>query len=70
MFQVLGKCVDFMTNAPVHSFYLCTCLQVDDAMREEVEHLLAYLFSVVPVFEYVAWRQVVPYLIEVFDQLV
>ena len=59
-----------MTDAPVHRLDLRTCLQVDDTVTEEVEDLLTYLLGIVPVLEYIAWREVVPYLIEVFHQLV
>ena len=68
--QVLGQSVDLVADTPVHCLYLGTCLQVNDAMREQVEHLLTYLFSIVPVLQDVAGRQVIPYLIQVFHQLV
>ena len=59
-----------MAYTPIHGLYLGTRLEVDNAVGEEVEHLLANLLGVVPVFEHVAGRQVVPYLVEVFHQLV
>ena len=59
-----------MAYTPVHGFYLGSCLEVDDAMREEFQSLVAYLLSVVPVFEHIAWVQVVPDIIQVFYQLV
>ena len=39
-------------------------------MREELQSLVAYLLGVVPVFKHVARVDVVPDLIEVFDELV
>ncbi len=70
MLQVLGQGVYFVADTPVHGFYLGTCLQIDNAVRKEVEHFFAYLLRVVPVFQHVAWREVVPYLVEVLHQLV
>ena len=67
--QVFGQRVDLVAHAPVHGLYLRPCLQINNAVGEEVEHLLAYLLGVVPVFEHVARRQVIPYLIKVFYQL-
>ena len=59
-----------MAYAPVHGLNLCACLQVDDAVGKEVEHLLANLFCIVPVFQHIVGRQVVPDIIEVLYQLV
>ena len=70
MLQVLGQGIDLVAHAPVHRLDGGARLQVDDAVGEEVEHLLADLLGVVPVFEDVAGREVVPYLVEVFDELV
>ena len=39
-------------------------------MGEQVEHFLAYLFGIVPILKDIAWREIVPDLIEVFHQLV
>ena len=36
---------------PVERLYLCACLEVDDAVAEEVEGLFAYVLGVVPVLE-------------------
>ena len=70
VFHVLCQIVNLMAYTPVHGFYLGSCLEVDDAMREEFQSLVAYLLSVVPVFEHIAWVQVVPDIIQVFYQLV
>ena len=67
--QVLRQCMNLVTDAPVHRLNLCTRLQIDDTMREEVEHLLTNLLSIVPVFQHIAWTEVVPYLIEILHQL-
>ena len=66
MFQTLGECVDLMTYTPVHCLYFSTCLQIDNTMREKVEHLLTDLFRIVPVLQHVTRGEVVPYLIKVF----
>ena len=39
-------------------------------MGEEVEHLLANLLSIMPVLQHITRRQVIPYLIQILDQLV
>ena len=70
MFHLLGQVVHLAAYAPVHTFNLGTCAQVDNAVREEVERLLTYLLSVVPVFQHGALVQVVPNLVKVFHQLV
>ena len=54
MLQVLGQRIDFMTNAPVHSFNLGTRLQVHDTMCEQVKHLFSDLLGIVPVFNHIA----------------
>jgi len=41
--------MNLVADAPVHRLNLCARLQVDDAVAEQVEHLLTYLFRVVPV---------------------
>ena len=70
MLQVLGQRIDFVTNAPVHGLNLGTRLQVHDTMCEQVEHLFPDLLGIVPVFEHIAGREVIPDLIEVLHQLV
>ena len=70
MLHVLGKTVDLVAHAPVHRLNLGTGLQVYDAVREELQSLVANLLSIVPVLQHVAWIQVVPYLIKVLHQLV
>ena len=70
MLHVLGKTVDFVAHAPVHRLNLCTGLQIYDAVREELQCLFTYLLCIMPVFQHVAWIQIVPYLIQVLDQLV
>ena len=67
---MLGKTVDLVAHAPVHRLNLGTGLQVYDAVREELQSLVANLLSIVPVLQHVAWIQVVPYLIKVLHQLV
>ena len=59
-----------VADGPVEAFYLGACLQVDDAVPEQVECLLAYVFGIVPVFEERPSAQLVPYLREVVYQLV
>ena len=70
MLQSLCHAVHLAANAPVHALYLGTCAQVDNAVREEVESLVAYLLGVVPVLKHSAWVEVVPYLVEVLYELV
>ena len=70
MLQVLGQRIDFMTNAPVHGFNLCTCLQIHDTVCEQVEHLFPDLLGIVPVFKHIAGREVIPDFVEVLHQLV
>ena len=53
MLEVLGQRMDFVAHAPVHRLHFGTRLEVDNAMSEEVEHLLADLFCIVPVFEHI-----------------
>ena len=68
--HLLGERIDFMAYAPVHALNLGTGLEVYDAMREELEGLVAYLLGIMPVFEHILGVEVVPYLVEVLDQLV
>ena len=69
MLHVLGKVVDLVAHTPVHRLNLCTGLQIYDAVREELQCLFTYLLCIMPVFQHVAWIQIVPYLIQVLDQL-
>ena len=68
--HVLGEVVDLMAHAPVHCLYLCTGLQIDDAVGEELQCLVAYLLGVVPVLQHITRVQIVPDFVEVFHQLV
>ena len=70
MLERLGQHVDFPAHTPVHALYLGPCAQVYDAVAEEVECLLAYLLSIVPVFEHGSGIEIVPDVVEVFHQLV
>ena len=70
MLQTLGEGMNLVTHAPVHRLHLSTGLQVDDTMREEVEHFLTDLFGIVPVLKHITRREVVPDIIEVLHQLV
>lgn len=65
-----GYGVDLARYRPVEFLDLGAGLKVDQAVREELEGLVAYLLRVVPVLEGAALRQVVPYLVEVLHQLV
>ena len=67
--HALSHAVHLAADAPVHALYLGACAQVDDAVREEIERLVAYLFGVVPVLEHRARAQIVPYLVEVLHEL-
>ena len=67
MLHVLGKIVDLVAHTPIHCLNFCTGLQIYDAVREELQSLVANLLSIVPVLQHVAWIQVVPYLIEVLN---
>ena len=68
--QCLCHAVHLAANAPIHALYLGTCAQVDNAVREEVESLVAYLLGIVPVLKHCAWIEIVPYLVEILDELV
>ena len=70
MLQALGEGMDLMTDAPIHGLHFGTGSQVYDTMTEQVEDFFPDLFGIMPVFEYVAGREVVPDLIEVLHQLV
>ncbi len=70
MLQCLGDGVDLVAYAPVHGLNLGARLQVDHAVGKEVETVLAYLVGVVPVLEHRLRVEVIPYLVEVLDQLV
>ena len=69
MFQTLCEGMDLMTDAPIHGLHFSACLQVDDTMREQIEHLFADLLCIVPVLEYIARGEVVPDLIKIFHKL-
>ena len=70
MLHVLGKVVDLVAHAPVHRLNLGTGLQIYDAVREELQCLVANLLGIVPVFQHIARIQIIPYLIKVLHQLV
>ena len=59
-----------MAHAPVHRLNLGSGFQVHDSVGKKVEHLFTNLLSVVPVFEHIACRKIVPDVIKVLDQLV
>ena len=40
--------VDFASHAPEEFLDLCPGLEVDHAVAEELEHLVAYLLGIVP----------------------
>jgi len=67
---VVGQFGHLVTDGPVEALYLGACLEVDDAVAEEVECLLAYVFGVVPVLEEGAAGEFVPYLGEVVHEFV
>ena len=70
MLKTLRQSVYLMTYTPIHSLNLCTGLQVDNAVREEVEHLFADLLRIMPVLQHIAGREIIPDIIQVFHQLV
>ena len=59
-----------MTVSPIMGFHLCTGLQVDDSVAEEVESLVSDVFSIMPILKHRACRELVPYLSEVVNELV
>ena len=69
-FHLRGYAVYLARDRPVEFLDLGAGPEVDDAVREELERLVAYLLCVVPVLEGAALRQVVPYLVQVLDELV
>ena len=66
MLHVVGNGIYFAADAPIEFLYLCSCVEVNNAVAEEVECLFAYLLGIVPRFEDAALAQVVPYLIQLF----
>ena len=69
MLQLFGEYIDFTAYTPEHPFDFGACLQIHHAMGEEVEGFLTNLLRIVPVLQHIAGIQVVPYFIEVLDQL-
>ena len=67
---VVHEFIDFARDTPVEAFDLRAGLEVDDAVAEKIERLLAGLFGVVPIFQHGAGREFVPYFREVAHQLV
>ena len=61
---------DFVGYAPVEAFDLGAGLEVDDAVAEKVEGLVAYVLRVVPVLKHGTGGEFVPYLREVVNELV
>ena len=49
---MVNQFTDFVGYAPIEAFDLGAGLEVDDAVAEEVERLVAYVLRVVPVFEH------------------
>ena len=70
MLLVVCQLGHFMADGPVERLNLRTCLEVDDAVAEEVERLLANVLGIVPVLEKRARREVVPYLRQVMHEFV
>ena len=70
MLQALRHLVYLTGDRPVETLDLRARLQVDDAVAEEVECLLAYLLRVVPGFEHAALVEVVPDVVQLLHQLV
>ena len=70
MLQALCQSVYLMTHTPIHGLNLCTRLQVNDTMREKVEHLFADLLGIVPVLQHITRREIVPDVVQVLHQLV
>ena len=69
MLETLCQSVNLVTNAPIHGLHLSTRLQIYNTMRKQIEHLFTDLLSIVPVFQHIARREVVPYLVQVLHQL-
>lgn len=70
MLHAAGNGVDFAADTPVEFLYLCTRIQVDDAMAEKVECLFAYLLRIVPRFQHTALAQIIPDVIQFLHQFV
>ena len=51
MLLMVCKLCHFVTDGPIQRLNLCSRLEVDDAVTEEVESLLANVLSIVPVLE-------------------
>ena len=51
MLLVVSQLCHLMADGPIERLYLCTRLEVDDAVAEEVERLLANVLCIVPVLE-------------------
>ena len=70
MLLVVCQLGHLVADGPIEGLDLGTCLEVDDAVAEEVECFLADVFGIVPVLEERARGELVPYLRQVVHQLV
>ena len=69
MLERLRQIVHLAAHTPVHTFYLSACPEVNYAVREQIESLLAYLFSIMPILEHSSGIKVIPYFVKVFNKL-
>ena len=70
MLLMMRQFCHLMTYRPVEGLHLCTCLQVDDTVAEEVESLLADILGIVPVLKHGPCGEFIPYLGKVVYELV
>ncbi|CDF22978.1 unknown [Prevotella sp. CAG:617] len=69
VFLMMGQVVDVAQHAPKETLNLCPRTQVDDAVTEKVERLLADVLSVVQVLQHGTRREFVPNLAQVAHEL-
>ena len=64
VFQARCNLVNLTCNRPVHTFNLCTCLQIDNTVAEQVQRFFTNLLSIMPCLQHTALIQVIPNLIK------
>ena len=69
MLLMVCQLADFACDTPIKAFNLCTCLEVDNAMTEEVKCFVANILCIVPVLEHGTGRKLVPNFREIVNEL-
>ena len=69
MLQTRCNLVNLTCNRPVHTFNLCTCLQIDNTVTEQVQRFFTNLLGIMPCLQHTALIQVIPNLIKFLYEL-